>query len=381
MSNSRLAFNTKSICLSLLTTIIILNPLFLCLSQAKELPSPDRLVVFKSGAASACGFFGKQGDKTYVFTSMHGLGNTGFNLFTKDGRQIKTGSVELASDRDLLRISIDETPGSFFDIDNQVQMSQAITILTPSADPKKSTFGTDSRDATVNGIGPEFFSLNKIDKSPYILSGSPITSSEGKVIGIVSCDIPLLEKTDLKNADPKKPEVFIKVDWGNPVCSKFSDDIKWISVNKQDLAFQLKALADSRNLIDDYVSVACMWYPNPYGKIELPTPRIEIKPWIEEHNKKMENSVKNMANIAKDPNHFQDLAKQMQETARSDGMRFSAFASTKATALRNLGMTPYMKYYTSGMSSFFDEISGRINAKTLTLTYIPPSTSTPAPKK
>lgn len=368
-------YEKKSL-LSVLTLVFALNPLFLCLSQAKEFPSPDRLVVFKSGTASACGFFGKQGDKTYVFTSMHGLGNTGFNLFTKEGKQIKTGTVELASDRDIIRISIDEVPENSFEIDTQVPMAQPITIATASLDPKKSVFVSDSRDATVNGIGPEFFSLSKIDKPSHMLSGSPVVGTAGKVIGVVGGDIPLLEK-----ADPQKPGVFMKVDWGNAVCSRFSDDIKWVSANKQDLAYQLKTIADSRNLIEDYVSVACKWYPNPYGKIEIATPRVEIKPWLEEHNRKMENSVKNMANIAKDPNHFQDLAKQMQETARSDGMRFSAFASTKATALRNLGMTPYMKYYTSGMSSFFDEISGRINAKTLTLTYIPPSTSTPAPKK
>lgn len=362
--------------LILLSFVFSLNPLFLGLSQAKESPSPNRLVVFKSGTASACGFFGRLGGKTYIFTSMHGLGSTGFNLFMKDGQQLKTGTVELASDRDMVRISTDETPGSFFEIDSNVQMAQAITIFNATADPKKTAFVTEAKDSAVNGIGPEFFSLGRIDKSSYALSGSPAINNDGKVIGIISSDLPIFEK-----ADPAKPAAFIKVDWGNAVCSRFSDDIKWIAVNKQDLAYQLKTLADSRNLIDDYVSVACMWYQNPYGKIEIATPRVEIKPWLDEHNKKMENSVRNMANIAKDPNHFQDLAKQMQETARSDGMRFSSFASNKATALRNSGMTPYMKYYNSGMSSFFDEISARITAKTSTLTYTPPSTSAPAPKK
>jgi len=153
---------------------------------------------------------------------MHGLGNTGFNLFMKDGRQIKTGTVELASDRDIVRISTDENPAVFFEIDNQVQMAQAITIFTASSsDPKKTTFGTDSCDATVNGIGPEFFSSSKIDKTPYMLSGSPVLGGGGKVIGVVGCDIPFLEK-----ADPKKADLFMKVNWGDAVCSRFSDDIR-----------------------------------------------------------------------------------------------------------------------------------------------------------
>ncbi len=365
-----ICLNKKNMRLHVLTTVIILNSLFLCLSQAKEFPSPDRLLVFKSGTASSCGFLGKQGDKIYVFTSMHGLGNTGFNLFMKDGRQIKTGTVELASDRDIVRISIDEIPASFFEIDSQLKMAQAITIFTAySSDQKKTAFGTDSRDATVNGIGPDFFSLSKIDKSSFTLAGSPVVNDGGKVIGIVGCDIPVLEKVD-----PKKPDLFMKVNWGDAVCSRFSDDIKWIAVNKQDLVFQLKILADSRNLVDDYVSTACMWYPNPYGKIELSAPRVELKPWIEEHNRKMENSSKNMANTAKDPKHFQDLARQMQETAKDDGMRLSAFASSRTIATGNLGVTPYMKYYSSGMSAFLDEISKRISARASTLTYITPNT-------
>lgn len=367
---SRIAFNKKSFFLSLLTLVFALNPLFLCQSQAKEFPSPDRLVVFKNGGgASSCGFFGKQGDKIYVFTSMHGLGGAGFNLFTKDGKQIKTGTVELASDRDILRISVDEPPGSFFEIDNQVLMAQAITVFTASSDPKKATFGTEVRNETVNGIGSEFFSLTKIDRFSYTLSGSPVISSENKVTGIVSCDIPFLEE-----ADPKKSGLFIRVNRGNAVCSRFSDDIRWIAVDRQDLMFQLKTLADSKNLIDDYVSVSCIWYLNPYGQIEIADPRVEIKPWLEEHNKKTENNPKYMVNIAKDPKHFQDLAKKMQDTARDDGMRFSIFASSRATAMRNLGMSPYMRYYTCEMSAFFDEISGRIISRASTLTYISPNT-------
>ncbi|MFA6293065.1 MAG: hypothetical protein WC637_14855 [Victivallales bacterium] len=366
--------NNLNICKKrfLLALALTFAPLFLCLSQAKEFPSPDRFVVFKSGTASSCGFFGKQGDKTYVFTSMHGLGNTGFNLSMKDGRQIKTGTVELASDRDIVRISTDEIPVSFFEIYSQLQMSQAVTIFTASSsDPKKAAYATDSRDAAVTGIGPEFFSLSKIDKSPYMLSGSPVLNGGGKVIGIIGCDIPFLERPD-----PKKPDLLMKVNWGDAVCSRFSDDIKWIAVNKQDLTFQLKILADSRSLVDDYVSVSCMWSPNPYGKIEISAPRVELKPWIEEHNRKMENSSKNMANTAKDPKHFQDLARQMQETAKEDGMRLSSFASSRTIATGNLGMTPYMKYYSSGMSVFLDEISKRISSRASTLAYVSPNALT-----
>jgi hypothetical protein len=370
-----LVFGKKYSCLHLLTAIIILNSLFICKAGAAELQLPEKLVVFKNGGeSSACGFFGKQGDKIYVFTSMHGLGNTGFNLFMKDGRQIKTGTVELASDRDIVRISIDERPGSFFEIDQQVKLAQATTIATASIAPKNAKFGTDSLAVTVNGIGPEFFSLNKIDKSSYILSGSPVISSGGKVVGIVSCDIPVLEKADPNKEDPKKPGLFIRVDWGNAICSRFSDDIKWIAVNKLDLAFQLKTLTDSRNLVEDYVSIACIWNSNPYGQIGIAVPRTEIKSWVEDHNKKLENNPKYMASIAKDPNHFQDLAKKLQDTARNDGVRFSAFASSRATATRTLGMSPYMKSYTSEMSAFFDEISSRINARASTLTYISPDT-------
>ncbi len=376
ISPIKFGFNKKSACQSLLPSILIIfNSLFTWNAEAAESPVPEKLVVFKNGGeSSACGFFGKQGDKIYVFTSMHGLGNTGFNLFMKDGRQIKTGTVELASDRDIVRISIDESPGSFFEIDQQVKMAQGITIATASIDPKNAKFGTDSLTVTVNGIGPEFFSLNKIDKSSFIISGSPVISSGGKVVGIVTCDLPVLERTDSRKEDPKKPSLFIKVDWGNAICSRFSDDIKWVAVNKQDLAFQLKTLADSRNLVEDYVSIACIWNSNPYGQIGIALPRLEIKPWVEDHNKKMENNPKYMASISKDPNHFQDLAKKLQDTARNDGIRFSSFASSRATATRSLGMSPYMKSYTSEMSAFYDEISSRITARASTLTYISPDT-------
>jgi hypothetical protein len=210
-----------------------------------------------------------------------------------------------------------------------------------------------------------------MDKSSFMLSGSPVIGGGGKVIGIAGCGIPVLEKQD-----PKKADSFMKVDWGDAACSRFSDDIRWIAVNKQDLAFQLKTLAEARNLIDDYVSLSCVWFANPYGKIDIAAPRPELKAWIEEHNRKMENSSRNMANIAKDPKFFQELAKQMQETARDDGMRLSAFVSSRTVATGNLGMSPYMKSYTSGMSFFLDEMSDRITARASSLTYISPNSLT-----
>jgi len=98
-----------------------------------------------------------------------------------------------------------------------------------------------------------------------------------------------------------------------------------------------------------------------------------MKTWIDDHNKKMANSAKYIANIGSDINHFQEQARVLQETAKTDGMRLASFISSKATTVKNADGSPYIQLYYSETMKLFDAITQIITCRSSNLSYIYPN--------
>ncbi|HCE42797.1 MAG TPA: hypothetical protein DET40_04555 [Lentisphaeria bacterium] len=363
---------------------------FLLISSSKaaeqNFSSPEKLVTLKNGGTSSCGFIAKQDGKTYVFTSLHAIGMGGSTILKKDGKPVKTTQVEIASDRDIVRFSIDDQTMPAFDFGDILKMDEPCTVVTTSLNPEKNVTDMKISSGPVAGVGSAFFNIASSEKNPYMLAGSPVISKDGKVLGVVSADIPSLMKVPMAVKDVKvgkkqkqkpksksAPEFNYSIDWGGTVCTRISNDTKWISVKPQELTATARTLSDSRNFINGYLPVLSVWLLNPYAQINAGDDTLpDIRPWLDEHNKKTENNAKYISNIREDANHFQEQARQMQDSARSDGVRFSAFSSSRSTAIRNSKLSPYMEFYSSEMAKMFDEICQIISARYSTLSYIYP---------
>ncbi len=381
------------ICLRLSAIACLLLSAYRAGAEDKKFSSPEKLVVLKNGASS-CGFLARMDGKIYVFTSIHAVGRAGLNLMSKDGKPVKYESIELASDRDIVRLSVQDQKSPAFDVESAPRMDEPAVIATASlSSPEKTSPDISTAAGKVAGIGPAFFSVSPSDKNPLLLAGSPVIDSEGKVLGIVSADAPVLQKVQPPppppppKADPKKgkpkaappkpkselPDFKYEVNWGGLVCSKLSGDIKWIPVKQPDLCAAAKLFNDSRGIITEYLSLMSQWCVNPYAQIPPRDDMLpELKPWLDEHNKKTENNPKYIASIKENPNHFQELSRQLRETVRTDGARFGNFFSAKMTALKGLKLSPYTEFYGSQMAKPYDDALQILTSRYASMAYIYP---------
>ncbi|HCE43857.1 MAG TPA: hypothetical protein DET40_09945 [Lentisphaeria bacterium] len=355
--------------------LIFVFVLILCqgIAYPQEFASPGKIVFIKSDKAAASGFFARQGDKIYVFTSIFALAKGGLLFYTSDGKPVKTGQFEMASDRDLVRISVDSTAAGFFEIDEENVMGEKGTIpsvvMKDSNGEKKTEIQTFS--GTVVGIGPEFFRITSPGTASDI-AGSPVICENGKAVGAMSYEIPSLIKSRIDRKDNKSISMYV-VRWENNTCARLNGEIRWLPVKPQDLVAQAKLITESRNFVDAYMAIMHLWYTKPYDQIDPGGAPVEMKVWIDDHNRKMANSAKYIANMESDINHYQEQARLLQESAKTDGMRLASFISTKATAVKNADGSPYIKLYYSETMKLFEAITQTVSCRSNNLTYIYPN--------
>ncbi|GEM_PF-2887818 len=365
---------------------IFLLFIFSATAISADFAKPEKIVVIKSDDSVSCGFFAKQDGKTYIFTSIFALSRGGLTFSSYDGKQVKPLTFEMASDRDLVRISFDGQITSFFEIDPDNVMGETATIpsIVVKDNEQKDKPDIQTFSGKVVGVGPEFFRISDLN-SDFDIVGAPVLCKDGKLIGVMSYEIPVLStsKVEKKEDAPKKkgakppPKKYLSqysMQWENNTCSRLNGDIKWITLKVQDIVAQAKLIVDTRNFMDGYMDVLQNWYANPFAVIDLTAspPPLELKGWATEHNRKMANSSKYIANIEKDANHYQEVARQLQESAKADGMRLSSFSSTRATAIRNADGSPYIKLYYSETAKVLDGISQILAARSSNLLYIYP---------
>ncbi len=342
--------------------------------DAKESPSRDKIASIRSEkGGSSTGFFAKQGDKIYLFTSIFSLAKGGLIVYSSDGKQVQTGQYEIAADRDLVRTPV-QNISNFFEIEEENVMGETVTICSEVSRDGDGNIVTDAQDFTgkVLGVGPESFRVSTPGSSSDIV-GSPVVCENGKVIGAMSYEIPSFGKSDVAKKNPKSISMYA-VKWENNTCARINGNIKWIAVNKaQEIVAQGKLLTDARNFVDKYLTVMHLWYANPYETIDPAGAAPELKVWIADHNKKIANSPKYIANIESDINHYQEQARILQEIAKNDGYRFASYITAKSTPLRNPEGSPFVKLYYGESTKVFDAICQIVIIRSTNLLYIYPN--------
>ncbi|MFZ2653480.1 MAG: hypothetical protein WAX69_01065 [Victivallales bacterium] len=354
---------------------MLIQALFLGSIHSQDFAFPEKIVVIRSDKAAASGFFARQGGKIYIFTSIFALAKGGLLFYTSGGKQIRTGQFEMATDRDLVRISVDGQAPVFFEIDEENVMGEKATI--PSVVLREGNGGKGRTEiqtfsGSVVGVGPEFFRITSPGAASDIV-GSPVVCDNGKIVGSMSYEIPSMDKPRTgRGRKNNKGASTYSVRWENNTCARLNGEIKWIAVKPQELASQAKLITDSRKFVDNYMSIMRLWYASPFDPIDPASAPVEMKTWAEDHNRKMANSAKYIANMESDINHFQEQARQLQDTAKTDGMRLASFIATKATTIKNVEGTPYIRLYYSETMNLLDSITQIVTCRSNNLNYIYP---------
>ena len=138
------------------------------------------VAVVWAGNSSGSGFVAKMGNRKYLFTNEHvARGGSPFRAMTRDGRELKFKSFEVAENDDLVRMEIAD------------DACDALDILT--SDPQRNErifiFGnSDGADVVtheqgyIRALGPE--RLEHTAKTVEGNSGSAVLNDSGEVVGV-----------------------------------------------------------------------------------------------------------------------------------------------------------------------------------------------------
>jgi hypothetical protein len=197
---------------------------------AKVRPSLVVISTPKGGAAS--GFIASIGEKKYLITNEHVL-RDGFPLIAKllNGSQLKFGQLELAYDRDLVRIEITDPLVS----------DLVMSLEDPNVGDTIAVFGNSdgggvatSLGGVIQGVGPDRLEVN----APFVAgnSGSPIVDTNGAVLGVAAYITRTTDPNDWTKENTRftKPRRFaLRI-----------TDVKWISMKPRDYLIRADAIAD-----------------------------------------------------------------------------------------------------------------------------------------
>ncbi len=193
---------------------------------------PSLVVISTPNGGAASGFIASIGEKKYLITNEHVL-SSGFPLIAKllNGNQLKFGQLDLANDRDLVRIEI---------IDPVVS-DLVISLEEPNVGDTIAVFGNSdgegvatSLEGEIQGVGPDRLEVN----APFVAgnSGSPIVDTNGAVLGVATYITRTTDPNDWTKENTRftKPRRFaLRI-----------TDIKWIPMKPRDYLIRADAIAD-----------------------------------------------------------------------------------------------------------------------------------------
>ena len=296
------------------------------------------LVYFGNIKKKQCGFLVKSGEDYYAYTSQTALMGLGrFAIKSVDGViTLKSmGALEISYYSDIARMKVD--PGKLkdqaYEIEGAVIMGMDVQVFSVSiAD------NIDSKSsAQVDGIGMYAFAFNK--ETDIDSTGTPVVSSDGKVVGVLSKGYKEFEITSRWNSGKVKI-----IDEKNKLAARLDVKVKWVSAGKADFNKASKAIADTLKFQEDFLPLLNWWCANPYRKLsgDVKFPK-KLKAWVNDNNHKTKIYDKLVAKCAKNPIKHTGLIDSLTDSTLHRALKLSKFPQSNLRKMQIKWKTPYLR--------------------------------------
>lgn len=243
--------------------------------------SKDAICILEfSDQGAGSGFLLKTEGQLYCYSNQHIVANPGqLSIKLITGRELKTGTVEFAVDRDLARIQILEQLPAFSTV-REARLGESIQVLGNSYGAGRVT----KLNGKITGINER-----QIETDAKFVpgnSGSPILSHSQKVLGVATL-IEMRSAEDLFS----KGSVF---EGGRRVGVRIDDTIEWIPVEMSLFQSRNRLLIQADSFIRELPSVY-QAFTQTAPELRVPTVQLSdrsLKQWLEYRNSLYAKSLK-----------------------------------------------------------------------------------------
>ena len=166
--------------------------------------SKDKLVLVDCEDGSGSGFLAEMEGKKYLITNEHVLRAANGEMphvQLLDGRKLKLGELEIAKDRDLVRIGVDADVVPFRVSEEIPNIGAGVVIYGNSAGGGVATEVTGK----IQGVGPSRIEVDAMFVSGN--SGSPVIDTNANVIGVATFATYYADKKDWTKKDTRFNDV------------------------------------------------------------------------------------------------------------------------------------------------------------------------------
>ncbi len=244
------------------------------------------ICIIKSDKGAGTGFFLRMEGRVYCVTNHHVLAACqNLQISTTDGRIFTPLYYEVAEDRDLARIVIEEAPPSFTTI-SAAELNEKIQVLGNSGGAGVITFD----EGKVIGGGTSVFEVN----SDFIPgnSGSPVLNEMGAVVGVAT----YVRRAEKDESDWVAQKTrFTKA---RRFATQITEDINWIPVNPN----RLKQSEVTLSAHHEFINTVTEWILHISTTPTLPIPEsgianLGLRRWADQANANLKHLYQEERNL------------------------------------------------------------------------------------
>lgn len=233
----------------------------------------DAVGLVTNAEGSGTGFLCQMDGVVYFFTNSHVVGSgQDLKIRMRDGTALEPTLIELAGDRDLARISINERPPSLT-FTTDADIGESVTVYGNSA-------GAGVITEIKGKVKGDAF--DRIETSAKFVpgnSGSPIVNDKGVVVAVAT----------YATFNPGDGHNWVMAGTGFDKVRRFGvkldDDITWVPFHPDALALINRRIMEAEDALEQSSAIMGVYYDDPFTPIVIPgieNPR--LAQWITAHN-------------------------------------------------------------------------------------------------